>query len=45
MFLGLLKLIWVDGSNDKPVANSVSATELYPDLKFKTVEDFLKQLV
>jgi hypothetical protein len=43
--LGLTKLIWVDGTaDDPPQGPSVYATELYPDLKFRAIEDYLKQL-
>lgn len=42
VFSGLLRNIWIEGIYDIEVPNAVSATKLYPDLKFATVTDFYK---
>ena len=47
--LSLISLVWFDGAYQLPpeelnTLEPVYATELYPDVKFKTVEEYYKDL-
>ena len=45
-YMGLVKTIWVDGLYERPPQQPcVLAAELYPDIDFKGVEEFLHQFV
>jgi hypothetical protein len=44
-FSGLTKSIWIDGVCEKSVEGAVLATDLYPDLHFTTIEEFLQRFV
>ena len=45
-FWANLKALWSDGYYKRePAGPVVLATELYPDLRFKSVEEYLRQLL
>jgi hypothetical protein len=44
-FSGLTKSIWIDGVCEKSVEGAVLATDLYPDMHFTTIEEFLQRFV
>ena len=41
----LLRSVWIRGDSVKRVATSLEATELYPDIKFQSVDEGLTQLL
>ena len=45
VFTGLVKSIWIDGLYDREVKDGMLATDLYPDIQFTTIREYLSQFV